>query len=106
DIATVNGRWQPTALVLAPIEVPCAVCRSSEAPHQVTMTDDAATMNVCRRCHEDHQLGKALLNSVWMELFPKSLRKCDGDTFSLHATTMRLHRHLPASCDESVFLCL
>ena len=66
EIATENGHWQSSALVLDPLDTPCPLCRRRTA--EVDEMIDGVSRKVCWRCHEDREFGRLLPGTRWVAL--------------------------------------
>lgn len=87
-----ESRWRPDLLILRRLDKPCALCerRTGSVPE----TDDAGERRlVCRRCHEDLELGKKLpKENNWI-----ALRETGASEFHLPGWKVALHGERPAA---------
>lgn len=59
-------QWNPSRLVLAPIDTPCAVCKRRTA--EIDEVTDSGTRKVCHQCHKDVEIGRSLSDLQWISL--------------------------------------
>lgn len=67
-IAQNNGAWNPSRLILPPLDTPCSICGREPARHKEQDTDTGAEYHVGERCRDDLELGKRLPRARWMEV--------------------------------------
>lgn len=59
-------QWNPSRLVLAPIDTPCAVCKRRTA--EIDERTDTGGRRVCQQCHTDVEIGRELADVQWISL--------------------------------------
>jgi len=67
-IAQVDGAWNPSQLVLPPLDTPCSICGREPSRHTQRDADDDTEYRIGERCRDDFELGKRLPNARWMEV--------------------------------------
>jgi len=60
-----GGRWDPSRLMLDPMDTPCQICRQAKAECD-QISPEGEHKRVCHRCSEDYQLGRILPSAKWM----------------------------------------
>lgn len=65
-VGITTQKWNPSRLVLAPIDTPCAVCKRRTA--EIDEATDSGTRKVCHQCHKDVEIGRALSDLQWISL--------------------------------------
>ena len=64
-LAIANGAWQPSTLILKPLDSPCVICHHRSGSK--SEPDEEGNMrSVCLRCYEDRKMGKELPNVKWI----------------------------------------
>ncbi|HUI08289.1 MAG TPA: type III-A CRISPR-associated protein Cas10/Csm1 [Verrucomicrobiae bacterium] len=64
---TANG-WDPSALVLPPLDQPCSLCAHQTAEYDEYDQETSQTKRVCRRCTQDRALGQMLPRARWLTI--------------------------------------
>jgi CRISPR-associated protein Csm1 len=63
---TQQGGWNPTSLILAPLDTPCSLCRHAPAEEDEPDRDTGELRRVCRGCFADRELGRRLPQANWL----------------------------------------
>jgi len=58
--------WDPTSLVLDPLDQPCALCGHAKAVKDETDSDTGNPRKVCARCAADREMGRRLPLAKWL----------------------------------------
>ncbi len=74
--------WDPTHLVLDPLDQPCALCGHAKAAKHETDSDTGNQRKVCDRCAADHDMGRRLPQAKWL-VISHSLTQADYQAFDL-----------------------
>jgi len=92
-----SERWDPTKLVLAPLETPCALCRRAPAVDEERDQDTGELRSVCHWCGVTRKLGHHLPSGTWLAIADR----VDSGAFDLLGWGVTLHRNAP-TVDGSV----
>ncbi len=65
-VATTAAGWNPSVLVLPPLDTPCARCGHQRADEDEWDDDAGVAVRVCRRCKSDGELGRLLPKGRWL----------------------------------------
>lgn len=87
-----DSRWQTDVLILRQLDKPCALCERRTGKYSETDRDTGNTRLVCRRCHEDLELGKELPKTRWI-----ALNETGTSAFHLPGWKVVLRRERPAA---------
>ena len=55
-----TGAWEPSQLILPPLDTPCALCRRAPASEDEDDPDTGRPRRVCRHCSQNYRLGRSL----------------------------------------------
>lgn len=66
-----SAGWDPSRLVLAPLDTPCDLCRHAPAVKDETDPDTGTSRRVCRTCAENRNLGRRLPTARWLVIRSK-----------------------------------
>lgn len=61
-----NAVWDPTRLVLEPLDTPCSLCRRARATEDERDEDTGELRRVCRWCGATRRLGRQLPRGHWL----------------------------------------
>jgi CRISPR-associated protein Csm1 len=63
---TENGSWDPSRLILLPLDTPCSLCGHAPATEDETDRDNGHFRRVCRNCAANRRLGQRLPRAAWL----------------------------------------
>lgn len=85
--------WLPGSLILKQLDKPCVLCERQTGIVPEFDQDTGETRLVCRRCHQDLELGRKLpKENNWI-----ALRETGAGAFHLPGWNVNLHQEQPAS---------
>lgn len=91
-----ESRWQPDLLILRQLDTPCKLCERRTGLVREQDQDTRETRLVCRRCHEDLELGKRLpRENNWI-----ALRETGTSAFQFPGWKVTLHQERPAASPD------
>jgi len=61
-----QGGWNPSRLLLAPLDTPCSLCGHAPAQEPETDPDTRQVRHVCRICAANRELGRRLPRARWL----------------------------------------
>ncbi len=61
-----QGGWNPSYLMLAPLDTPCSLCGHAPAQEEETVRDTGQVRRVCRTCAFFRELGQRLPQANWL----------------------------------------
>lgn len=67
-----SSGWDPVRLVLAPLGIPCSLCRHAPAAKDDIDPSTGTIRRVCRTCAENRELGHRLPTARWLVICNKS----------------------------------
>ena len=115
-----QSRWQPSQLVLSPLDTPCVLCRHERGEVDEVDEETGESRLICRRCADDRKLGRQLPRATTLIIHTKTTAKAfdvlglgveitDGEPTNLKGSTvavanLRAPETCPAGCPPDRFL--
>ncbi len=92
-----GAAWDPSRLVLGPLDTPCVLCRRDRATEDERDPDTGELRRVCLWCGVTRTLGQRLPSSRWLTL----RRDPIGDDLDLLGCGVGVHRDPPGVVEET-----
>jgi CRISPR-associated protein Csm1 len=79
-----HGSWDPSSLLLSPLDTPCSLCGHAPAEEDETDRDTGQVRRACRACASHRRLGQRLPQAKWL-VIRETPHETDFELFGLGA---------------------